>query len=77
VLDALGTTANAAGTLAPSTVMNATVLPSPTSLPGNVTFESNSVLPYGNDADSASEQTSNTQTSNTSVDLKRRRILTR
>src|SRR5262249_25702756 len=34
VLDALGTAANAAGTVAPSMVMNATVLPSPTSLPG-------------------------------------------
>ena len=81
VLDALGTTANAAGTTAPSTVMNATILPSPTSLPGSVTFGSNTVLPYGNDAGviggSASQQTSNTQTSNTSVDLKRRRILAR
>src|SRR5262249_22025812 len=81
VLDALRTTANAAGTLAPSTVMNATVLPSPASLPGIVTFGSNTVLPYGNDAGvvggSASQQTSNGQTSNTSVDLKRRRILAR
>ena len=81
VLDALGTAANAAGTVAPSMVMNATVLPSPTSLPGNATFGSNTVLPYGNDAgvvgDSGSQQTSNTQTSNTSVDLKRRRILAR
>jgi autotransporter-associated beta strand protein len=81
VLDALGTTANAAGTLAPSTVMNATVVPSPTLLPGSVTFGSNTILPYGNDAGvvggSASQQTSNPQTSNTSVDLKRRRILAR
>jgi hypothetical protein len=81
VLDALGTTANAAGTLAPSTVMNATVLPSPTSLPGSVTFGSNTVLPYGNDAGvvggSASQQASNTstnqQTSNTSDSRRRRR----
>jgi hypothetical protein len=81
VLDALGTAANAAGTLAPSTVMNATVLPSPTLLPGSVTFGSSTILPYGNDegvvGGSASQQTSNTQTSNTSVDLKRRRILAR
>ena len=63
VLDALGTAANAAGTTSPSTVMNATVLPSPTSLPGNVTFGSNAVLPYGNAGvvgGSASQQTSNT-----------------
>jgi hypothetical protein len=70
VLDALGTTANAAGTLAPSTVMNATILPSPTSLPGNVTSGSNTVLPYGNDAGvvggSASQQTSNTSGGGTS-----------
>src|SRR5260370_37131051 len=63
VLDALGTAANAAGTTSPSTVMNATILPSPTSLPGNVTSGSNTVLPYGNDAGvvggSASQQTSN------------------
>jgi hypothetical protein len=81
VLDAIGTAANAAGTMSPSTVMNATILPSPTSLPGNVTFGSNTVLPYGNDAGvvggTASQQTSSTQTSNTSVDLKRRRILAR
>jgi MBG domain (YGX type) len=67
VLDALGATANAAGTTAPSTVMNATILPSPTSLPGNVTSGSNTVLPYGNDAGvvggSASQQTSNTSDS--------------
>jgi MBG domain (YGX type) len=67
VLDALGTAANAAGTLAPSTVMNTTILPSPTSLPGNVTSGSNTVLPYGNDAGvvggSASQQTSNTSDS--------------
>src|SRR5215831_1831801 len=45
VLDALGTAANAAGTLAPSTVMNATVLPAPTSLPGSVTFGSTRFSP--------------------------------
>jgi hypothetical protein len=81
VLDALGTAANAAGTTAPSTVINTTVLPSPASLPGNVTFGSNTVLPYGNDAGvvdgSASQQTSNTstnqQTSNTSDSRRRRR----
>jgi autotransporter-associated beta strand protein len=70
VLDALGTTANAAGTTAPSTVMNATILPSPTSLPGNVSSGSNAVLPYGNDAGvvggSASQQTSNTSGGGTS-----------
>ena len=81
VLDAGRTAANAAGPTSPSLVMNATVLPSPTSLPGNVTFGSNTVLPYGNDAGvvggSTSQQTSNTRTSNTSVDLKRRRILAR
>ena len=81
VIDAGRTAANAAGTTSPSLVTNATVLPSPTSLPGNVTFGSNTVLPYGNDAGvvggSTSQQTSNTQTSNTSVDLKRRRILAR
>jgi hypothetical protein len=79
VLDALGTAATAAGTVAPSNVMNATVLPSPTSLPGNVTSGSNTVLPYGNDegvaGGSASQQTSNTseQTSNTSDSRRRRR----
>jgi hypothetical protein len=70
VLDAIGTAANAAGTFAPSTVMNATVLPSPTSLPGNVTFGGNTVLPYGNNAGmvggSASQQTSNTSAGGTS-----------
>src|SRR5262249_26856670 len=70
VLDALGTAANAAGTTAPSTVINTTVLPSPASLPGNVTFGSNTVLPYGNDAGvvggSASQQTSNTSAGATS-----------
>jgi len=54
VLDAIGTVANAAGTMAPSTVMNTTVLPSPTSLPGSVTLGSSTILPYG------SQQTSNT-----------------
>jgi len=66
-LDALGTAANAAGTLAPSTVMNATVLPSPALLPGSVTCGSNTVLPYCNDEEapggSASQQTSNTSDS--------------
>jgi hypothetical protein len=65
VLDALGTTANAAGTLAPSTVMNTTVLPSPTSLPGSVTFGSNTVLPYGAGGN-ASQQTANTSAGDTS-----------
>src|SRR5262249_39817200 len=84
VLGALGTAANAAGTTSPSTVMNATVLPSPASLPGNVTFGSKTVLPYGNDegvaGGSASQQTSNTsdgstnqQTSDTSDSRRRRR----
>jgi hypothetical protein len=79
VLDALGTAATAAGTVAPSNVMNATVLSSPTSLAGNVTSGSNTVLPYGNDegvaGGSASQQTSNTseQTSNTSDSRRRRR----
>src|SRR5262249_26021543 len=81
VLDALGTAANAAGTTAPSTVINTTVLPSPASLPGNVSFGSNTILPYGTDegvgGGSATQQTSNTKTSNTSADLKRRRILAR
>jgi hypothetical protein len=68
VLDALGTTANAAGTTAPSTVMNATVLPSPTSLPGNITFGSNAVLPYGSQQSSnTSAGSTNQQTSNTSA----------
>ena len=69
VLDALGTAANAAGTTAPSTVMNATVLPSPTSLPGNIAFGSNAVLPYGDAGvvgGSASQQTSNTSAGATS-----------
>jgi hypothetical protein len=67
VLDALGTAANTTGTMAPSTVMNATILPSPTCLPGDVTCGSNTVLPYGNDAGvvggSASHRTSNTSDS--------------
>src|SRR5215813_12782045 len=68
VLDALGTTANAAGTLAPSTVMNATVLPSPTSLPGSVSFGSNTVLSYGSQQTSnTSDGSTNQQTSNTSA----------
>jgi len=69
VLDALGTAANAAGTTAPSTVMNATVLPSPTSLPGNIAFGSNAVLPYGDAGvvgGSASQQTSSTSAGGTS-----------
>src|SRR5262249_38454203 len=68
VLDALGTTANAAGTTAPSTVMNATVLPSPTSLPGTVSFGSNTILPYGSQPTSnTSDGSTNQQTSNTSA----------
>src|SRR5215472_5247086 len=47
---ASGRGSSPAGTTAPSTVINTTVLPSPASLPGNVTFGSNTVLPYGNDA---------------------------
>jgi hypothetical protein len=76
VLDALGTTANAAGTTAPSTVMNATILPSPTSFPGSVTFGSNTVLPYGNDAGTTGGS-KNQQTSDVSVDLKGRRLIVR
>src|SRR5215470_6020790 len=71
VLDALGTAANAAGTLAPSTVMNATVLPSPTSLPGNVTFGSNTVL-YGASGN-ASQQTANTSAANTNQQTSKKR----
>jgi mucin-19 len=71
-LDTLGTAANAAGTLAPSTVMNATVLPSPALLPGSVTFGSNTVLPYGNDEEAAGGSASQ-QTSNTSDSRRRRR----
>src|SRR5262249_15794513 len=81
VLDALGTAANAAGTTSPSTVMNTTVLPSPASLPGTITFGSNTVLPSGNDAGvgggSASQQTWNRERANRRVDLKRGRILAR
>jgi hypothetical protein len=76
VLDALGTTANAAGPTAPNTVMNATILPSPTSLPGSVTFGSNTVLPYGNDAGTTGGS-KNQQTSDVSVDLKGRRLIVR
>jgi hypothetical protein len=76
VLDALGTAANAAGTTSPSTVMNATVLPSPTSLPGNITFGSNTVLPYGNNA-GATGGSKNQQTSDVSVDLNGRRLIVR
>jgi two-component system, NtrC family, sensor kinase len=65
-----GTGLGLALTTAPSTVMNATILPSPTSLPGNVSSGSNTVLPYGNDAGvvggSASQQTSNTSGGGTS-----------
>jgi hypothetical protein len=73
-LDALGTAANAAGTLAPSTVMNATILPSPTSLPGNVSSGSNTVLPYGNDAGvvgDTNQQTSNSANTNQQTSKKR------
>src|SRR5262249_16353175 len=84
VLDAGRTAANAAGTTSPSLVMNATVLPTS---PGNVmSFGGNTVLPYGTDTgvvgNSADQQTSdasgtNQQTSNASVDRKRRRVLAR
>src|SRR5262245_58624244 len=48
--------------------MNATVLPSPTSLPGNITFGSNAVLPYGSQQSSnTSAGSTNQQTSNTSA----------
>ena len=68
VLDAIGTAANAAGTLAPSTVMNATVLSSPTSLSGNVSFGSNTIFPYGSQQTSnTSDGSTNQQTSNTSA----------
>jgi len=87
-LDTLVIIANAAGTTAPSLVMNATVLPiSPLLLPGNVTlFGGKTVLPYGDDPGAipvnTNQQTSNTsstnqQTPNVSVDRKRRRILVR
>jgi hypothetical protein len=87
-LDTLVIIANAAGTIAPSLVMNATVLPiAPLSLPGNVTlFGGKTVLPYGDDPGAipvnTNLQTSNTsstnqQTPNVSVDRKRRRILVR
>jgi Subtilase family/MBG domain (YGX type) len=49
VLDSLATAANIAGTTSPSRVMNATVLPTVSSLPGNPIFGGNAVLPYGND----------------------------
>jgi MBG domain (YGX type) len=68
VLDTLGTAANIAGTTSPSLVMNATVLPtSPASLPGS--FGGNTVLPYGDDTTSGDQQTSDV-----SVDLRRRLI---
>jgi hypothetical protein len=72
VLDALGTAANTTGTMAPSTVMNATILPSPTCLPGSVTCGSNTVLPYGNDEQAAGGSASQ-QTLNTSDSRRRRR----
>src|SRR5262249_6946757 len=75
VLDALGTTANAAGTLAPSTVMNATVLPAPTSLPGSVTFGSNTILPYGTQQTSnTSAGSTNQQTSDANTNSRRRTV---
>src|SRR5262249_25148086 len=85
VLDALAAVANAAGTTAPSTTMNATVLPtSPSSLPGNVAPSGGSVLPYGNDTgaggsstnqqtSNASDGTTNQQSSNTNDSRRRRR----
>jgi hypothetical protein len=74
VLDALGTAANAAGTTSPSSVMNATVLPTS---PGNVMFfGGNAVLPYGTDTGAVGGST-NQQTSDVSVDLKRRRVIVR
>jgi hypothetical protein len=74
VLDAARTVANAAGTTSPSLVMNATVLPTS---PGNVmSFGGNTVLPYGNDAGATGGGT-NQQTSDVSVDLKRRRVIVR
>jgi hypothetical protein len=80
--------ANAAGTTAPSLVMNATVLPiAPLSLSGNVTlFGGKTVLPYGDDPGAIPVNTNlqtlntsstNQQTPNVSVDRKRRRILVR
>jgi autotransporter-associated beta strand protein len=70
VLDALGTAANIAGTTAPSTTMNATVLPtSPASLPGS--FGGNTVLPYGDDTGAAGNSAGQ-QTSDASVDRRRR-----
>jgi MBG domain (YGX type) len=71
-LDTLVIIANAAGTTAPSLVMNATVLPL-----GNVTlFGNDTVLPYGDDTGPAGGST-NQQTSDVSVDLKRRRLIVR
>jgi hypothetical protein len=69
VLDSLAATANIAGMTSPSTVMNATVLPTVSALPGNPIFGGNTaVLPYGNDVGavdgSANQQTSNTSTTN-------------
>jgi MBG domain (YGX type) len=73
-LDTLAIIANAAGTTSPSLVMNTTVLPTS---PGNVMlFSGNTVLPYGDDAGPAGGST-NQQTSDVSVDLKRRRIIVR
>jgi hypothetical protein len=77
-LDTLVIIANAAGTTAPSLVMNATVLPiAPLSLPGNVTlFGGKTVLPYGDDPGAIPVNT-NQQTPNVSVDRKRRRVIVR
>jgi MBG domain (YGX type) len=73
-LDTLLIIANAAGTTSPSLVMNATVLPTS---PGNVMlFGGNTVLPYGDDTGPAGGSTSQ-QTSDVSVDLKRRRLIVR
>jgi hypothetical protein len=70
VLDSLAITANAAGRTSPSTVMNFTILPIVSSLPGNssAAFAGNAVLPYGNDVGavggSTNQQTSNTNSTN-------------
>jgi hypothetical protein len=71
VQDVLGTAANAAGPISPSTVMNATVLPtSPNSFLGTVVFfGDDTVLPYDNDT---SNTTSEDQQTSASVDRRRR-----
>jgi hypothetical protein len=70
VLESLLITANAAGRTSPSTVMNFTILPTVSSLPGNssTAFAGNAVLPYGNDVGAVgggtNQQPSNTNTTN-------------